>query len=164
MHIYRTFVCRHVALWKAPLLDALHKAVQIVDEAGSGLIEHHAFLSRRLATKLTQILASIVESRLERARSDDMVKLLADETYPMTLNHYYMDTFNKMGMEGFEKVLAETDSQARESIYQASGMAVSMLKPDIVKSSLMKWYTEHLCIGKSNASQVRLALLICLRY
>jgi hypothetical protein len=138
----------YVAEWREPLQQAADNALGIIEDAGAGLIDQHACLSRKLATVLSSVLTNIIENRFHEFRADELEKLLDEEIRPMTMNHYYMDTYNKLRLDEFEQVL--------EGIMKSAGVTHpdQGVLPSYVNSQLKQWFSERMCIGQSNATQV----------
>jgi hypothetical protein len=143
------FVRSYVALWRDKLRDAAITAAKIVEEGGTGIIEQRAFSSRNLAAQLTRELADIIDRRLNSFLTDEVDKLLDEETRPMTMNHYYMDTYNKLRLEELDQKLADWSKMPSVGLNNVT-----------VQALVKDFFAQKMCIGESNTTQVRSFFLL----
>ena len=85
-------------------------------------------------------------------REGDLKKKFANEMEPMTLNHYFLDTYNKIRLESiqaeFDAILGCVEDE------EDSGYKEDYIKKDSARMALVEAFTKINSIGKSNAEQV----------
>jgi hypothetical protein len=141
---FEAYVRYLVSEWKPHLFCALNKTAEIVHRVGDGLIDHHAASYPELAKKLKKILTNIIECRLEKALSEEVPRLLDEESRPMTCATSFIKRLNELKMQNFESSLPQSNQcgwQQGEKTY-----TITQLKT---------WFSENMLVEPFSAQKVR---------
>ena len=107
--VFKTLVKEYLQDWKEPAFTAIEDTGNILDEVFSIVVEHHVPQAQfpQLHHAITEALSAILLSRLEVASKSGVQDLFEDESEPMTLNHYFMDTYNKIKIDQLDRVIID---------------------------------------------------------
>ena len=141
--VFKMFVKEYLKDWKDPAFSAIEDTGNILDEVFGIVVEHHVPQAQfpQLHFAITEALTSILQSRLEVAikSSSGVQGLFEDESEPMTLNHYFMDTYNKIKMDKFEQAISK--AQNARPIIDTHDEALNYMRD---------WYSKTHKIGNAS--------------
>ena len=140
--VFKMFVKEYLKDWKEPAFTAIEDTGNILDEVFGMVVEHHVPQAQfpQLHHAITEALSAILQSRLEVAKGSGGVQgLFEDESEPMTLNHYFMDTYNKIKMDKLEQAISA--AQTSEMILNTQASALNYMRD---------WYSKTHKIGNAS--------------
>jgi hypothetical protein len=149
------FVDKMVQSWEAIAVTCLQNTVKLVDAAQGKLADDvfSAFPELRRSIRLT--MQALVHSNVDAAEKQ-LALTHVNEREPFTLNHYLLDTLNKIRMADFEATLAamlEHHTVALGTPKQADN--VKYASKAGVLSDMKEWYRSERSVGSSNSAQER---------
>ena len=140
--VFKMFVKEYLKDWEEPTFAAIEDTGNILDEVFSIVVEHHVPRTQlpELHHAIAEALSAILQSRLEVAikSSGGVQALFEDESEPMALNinHYFMDTYNKIKMDKLEQAIQKADSTS--------------ITPESALNYMRNWYSRNHMIGNAS--------------
>jgi len=153
------FVEKMVQSWEAIAVTCLQNTVKLVDAAQGKLADDvfSAFPELRHSIRLT--MQALVHSNVDAAEKQ-LALTHVNEREPFTLNHYLLDTLNKIRMADFEATLAavlEKHTAELGTPTKADGTPssrnVKYASKSGVLSDMKEWYRSERSVGSSNSAQ-----------
>jgi hypothetical protein len=152
------FVDKMVQSWEAIAVTCLQNTVKLVDAAQGKLADDlfSAFPELRHSIRLT--MQALVHSNVDAAEKQ-LALTHVNEREPFTLNHYLLDTLNKIRMADFEATLAAVlekhtvELGTPKADGTPSSRNVKYASKSGVLSDMKEWYRSERSVGSSNSAQ-----------
>lgn len=96
----------------------------------------------------------LVGKSTSEVREGDLAKKFINELEPMTLNHYYLDTYNKIRLASVQAEFVEILGRYEKNRSPDEIVCVPWVSRAEAQAAVVEAFTNLNAIGKSNAEQV----------
>lgn len=151
--VAEALVMEYVMAWGPPAHDLVDEVAKILEEVCFKVIQHHIPRDQypTFQSEIKTVVAGVISARIQEVHGKCGVDgLLTDEQKPFTMNHYFMDTYNKIMIDKFSAVVDQHMTLAEE--LQAEYVSQGTIKGAC--AALKNWFKVRYTIGnKSNEQQ-----------
>jgi len=134
--VFKNILGIYLNQWREPTIKCLTEICEICESVGEKLATQSILNYSKLLEHVVEIVIQLISDSRESTEQSLVIAVDREIDEPFTLNHYYMDTVNKLRQERFLKGLEEHLAPMADD----DGL-ISLESPELAKN-ITQWFQE----------------------